>query len=290
MKVLRKLLLTLIVTIVFFAIIEGAAWIYLSTKPDIYQGDLGYLWSLKPNIEHRIEQEEYAFTLKTNSLGFRDKELSEESDSERWLFMGCSTSLGWGVEQEEGFIDTIDKQVAQAELINGGQPGWTTQQGLMEIERFKELKPTHVFIGFGVRDSQFSYREDREARPSPWILSLNIMKTLAKMAPKKEQKGDKRRVSPEHFERNLKLLEKSFSGAKVHFYSFPQLNRETEYEEIITDLGGKVPTDFYSSDFFEKDTIHLNQRGHQKLAEWFVFTWISNLVLESKKPEIENRE
>ena len=286
MQALRKIFLTLIVTLMFFGIIELIAWGYLSTKPNIYQGDVGYFWSLRPNIAQKVEQEEYSFQLETNELGFRDEKL-DESSSERWLFMGCSTTLGWGVEQEKGFVSLLDRHFDDIDVINGGQPGWTTQQALMGIERFKEVHPARVFIGFGVRDSQLSSREDRDARPSPWILSLNTLKILIKMLPKKEQTGDKRRVSESHFERNLRLLKKAFSPqTEVFFYAFPQLERETEYEKIVQNLGGIIPTGFQGGDFFDKDTIHLNQQGNQKLAEWF----IANLSPESKKPDIEKKE
>lgn len=284
----RKILLTLFVTTMLLGLIEGCAWIYVVSQPNIYQGDLGYFWSLRPNIEEQIVKEEYSFQLKTNSDGLRDEELS--SEAARWLFLGCSTTLGWGVEASEGFVDLLDNQLDSAQLINGGQPGWTTQQGLMGIDQFKTLQPQHVFLGFGVRDAQFSYREDREARPSPWIVSLNTMKLMAKMLPKKEQTGEKRRVSIEHFERNLKLLRKSFPQAKVHLYVFPQLSREMEYEEVVRRLGGSVPTGFHGGDFFDKDTIHLNPAGHQKLARWFRERFLPSLGLESKPPSTERKE
>jgi len=283
MQLLRKILLTLFVTLIFLGLIEGISWIYISRQADIYQGDLGYFWSLKPNIAQKISQEEYQFMLKTNSLGLRDDELAVKN--ERWVFLGCSTTLGWGVEKNEGFIDIIDTHLEEVELVNGGQPGWTTQQGLMGIERFKDLKPDRVFVGFGVRDAQLSYREDREARPAPWVFSLNIMKILAKMAPKREQAGGKRRVATQHFERNLKLIQKSFPKAEVYFYSFPQLKREMEYEKVIQGLAGKIPSGFHGGDFFDQDTIHLNKAGNQKLANWFLVNWLPELLPAAKKRE-----
>ena len=263
MKALRKIFLTLIVTLIFFGIIELIAWGYLSTKPDIYQGDVGYFWSLRPNITQKVDQEEYSFQLETNELGFRDEKLAESS-SERWLFMGCSTTLGWGVEEEKGFVALLDRHFDDIDVINGGQPGWTTQQALMGIERFKEVHPARVFIGFGVRDSQFSYREDRDARPSPWLL-IEYHENFDQMLPK-EQTGDKRRVSTTHFERNLRLLKHFRHRRSSSMLS--QLERD-RIREDCSKFRGSVPIGFHV-EFFDKDTIHLNQQGNQKLAEWFI--------------------
>jgi lysophospholipase L1-like esterase len=281
MKLIRKLLMTLLVTLFFLGVIEGVAGIYLWSQPNIYQGDLGSFWQLRPNLEHKVEQDEYNFTIRTNSLGLRD---TEPQGTERWLFLGCSTTLGWGVEQEQGFVDILDRKL-DADIINGGQPGWTTQQALMGMSIFKELNPQRIFIGFGVRDAQLSYIADREARPKPAAFSLNVLKVLGTLAPKREQTGDKRRVSVEHFERNLRLIEKSFPQADVEFYRFPQLKLEAEYDRVITSLDGSIPRGFQPQHFFEEDTIHLNQAGHQKLAEWF----IANLASESKSPELQKR-
>ena len=281
MTILRKLLLTTLVTLVFLLIMEGSAAIYLATQPNIYQGDLGSFWQLQPNLAHKIEQEEYSFTIRTNSLGLRD---TEALDTERWLFLGCSTTLGWGVEQEEGFVDLLDQKL-DADIINGGQPGWTTQQALMGLSTFKELNPQRIFIGFGVRDAQFSSIADRDARPKPAIFSLNILQVLGELAPKTEQTGDIRRVSAEHFERNLRLIRKSFPRADVQFYRFPHLQREAEYDRVIKGLDGSFPRGFQPQHFFRKDTIHLNQAGHQKLADWF----IASLASESKIPELQKK-
>jgi len=108
-------------------------------------------WKMKPNIEVR--------TIKTNSLGLRDEEISTNKDNEfRILSLGESTTFGLWVKVEEtyssvleGLVEDMDGRLLR--VINAGLPGYTLFQGYVYLEqRGIDLKPDAVMIYFGYND------------------------------------------------------------------------------------------------------------------------------------------
>ena len=221
----------------------------------------------------------HPFILQTNPDGFRD---APWDDRERWLFLGCSTTLGWGVDQRDGFVHLLDQHFPSVDVMNGGQPGWSTQQVLQNMEEFQSFSPTKVFVGLGVRDAQLSSRMDKDARPSPWIANLNVFKWLQQLKTR-AQKGENTagatsnenvmtvsRVSPDDFRASLLQIQDSFPEAEVTVYQFPQLDFARAHSVVLAEMGAWKTEPFDLSDFFEDDPIHLTVNGHKRLAGWFV--------------------
>ena len=279
MKNLQKLLMSLTLSICILSCFELFAWSQL--QDDIYTGDSGYFWKLKPNLNRTISNGSHPFTLQTNSVGFRDEELE---DGERWLFIGCSTTLGWGVDYTEGFVRQLDLHFENVDIVNGGQPGWSTQQVLYNIEQFKSLSPTKVFVGLGVRDAQVSVRPDKDARPSSWIANLHLFRWLQYLKTQSKTQAEttvdapnistnvppSHRVSPEDFLVSLQTIQQSFPQSEVVFYEFPQLKFSSEHSAVLTQMEAWKPGSFDQRDFFSDDPIHLTINGHQKLKDWFI--------------------
>ena len=266
MNTWQKILLSGVVVLAFFLGLEGLCWVLLPT--DIYQGDIGYFWKLRANLDYLVDKPEYKFQLHTNSLGYRDTEIDEQSP--KWLFLGCSTTLGWGVEEEETFVELLEAEMS-IQAINAGQPGWSTQQALLNIEEFKNIEADVVVIGFGVRDAQWSNREDKDSAPRSWMTQRNIFRWLGsrKSSSTVPQTEQVHRVSVVDFQQNLAQLIAAFPSAKVLVYAFPQVQMAEEYLEAIRSVGGVVVTGFSQEDFFAGDPIHITPQGHTKLRTWF---------------------
>ena len=266
MNTLQKTLLSVVVVFAFFFGLEVVCWVLLPA--DIYQGDIGYFWKLRPHLEYQVNKLEYQFQLHTNSLGYRDTEIDAQSPT--WLFLGCSTTLGWGVEEEETFVELLETKMS-IQAINAGQPGWSSKQALLNLDEFKDIKADVVVIGFGVRDAQWSNREDKDSSPRSWMAQRNILRWLASRKPPSivSQTEQVHRVSVVDFQQNLEQLIAAFPSAKVLVYAFPQVQMEEEYLEVIRSVGGVVVTGFSQEDFFAADPIHLTPQGHEKLRTWF---------------------
>ena len=266
MKTLIKVIFSIIFTLALFLMIEVVGWWNL--RSDIYQGDVGYFWKMKPHISRQVDQPQL-FRLETNSEGFRDNERQESTSTV--LLLGCSTTLGWGVNRDETFEYLLDQAHSDVQFINGGQPGWSTHQIVMNLPEFTSWKPDVVLVGVGVRDTQRSNRQDLEASPTPWILhrySIRWLKSLLKESKKVGiQTGTTNRVLPKAFKDNLVRIKNAFPKAVVHFYMFPQVSIDKEYDEVVNTVSHIRISEFSEDLFFEHDPIHLNAKGQQVLFE-----------------------
>ena len=257
-------------------LLEFVAWTQL--QANIYDGDTAYSWMLKPNLDQQIDNGLHVFNLETNDLGFRDEPLDTR---DRWLFLGCSTTLGWGVELEDTFLFDVQQQIPSVDIINGGQPGWSTAQALLNLESFQSLNPTRVFVGLGVRDAQKSMKADKDATPSPWLVRTYTFLWLQQIketqsGPLMEITPNRFRVSPSDYSKALSDIVHAFPDAKVVLYEFPQTDFSTEHAKVLQEIGALKPSKFPNTDFFKDDPIHLNVMGHQRLADWFMTILLTN--------------
>jgi len=102
------------------------------------------------------------FNVSSDKNGIRSPAHSVEKPEGvfRILLLGCSTTFGWGVEDHETLPARLEHHLRAAgyssvEVINGGQPGYTSYQGR---RFFKEVaaayQPDLVMIGYVIQDSR----------------------------------------------------------------------------------------------------------------------------------------
>ena len=276
MTILRKSLFSILLVIFLLGLLEFVAFSQL--KANIYDGDTAYFWKLKPNLDQQVDNGSHPFHLQTNDLGFRDEPLDGR---DRWLFLGCSTTLGWGVDVEDTFLFEVQQKMPLVDVLNGGQPGWSTAQVLLNIESFQSLNPTHVFVGLGVRDAQMSMKADKEAIPSPWLLQTSTFMWLQQLKNTQSDTSIQTtqhqfRVSPVDYSQALSEIIGAFPESTVVLYEFPQVEFSVEHANVLTEMGALKPAQFPRTAFFPDDVIHLNTTGHQRLADWFMTTVVTS--------------
>jgi lysophospholipase L1-like esterase len=134
-------------------------------------------WLTDPSLvedptEHKERSsagEQVTFPISTDSSGLRwpIHEMSRPDNTFRILTMGCSTTFGWGVADDQSYPAQLEALIHQSghtdvEVINGGQPGYTSFQGLWlwdEVLRFYE--PDLVLVGYVVQDARDAAYTDR---------------------------------------------------------------------------------------------------------------------------------
>ena len=102
------------------------------------------------------------FQVSSDSQGLRFPEhtLEKPDGVFRILLLGCSTTFGWGVEDHETLPAQLEavlraRGFANVEVINGGQPGYTSHQGLRFFEEVaSKYQPDLVFMGYVIQDSR----------------------------------------------------------------------------------------------------------------------------------------
>ena len=116
------------------------------------------------NTVNRMELERgIKVDFESNSDGFRTAEVSRKKGDNvfRIVFMGDSTTFGWGVNQDERFSSVLEKLLNESqdriefEAINLGIPGYSTIHGLQVFEHYAlKYKPDMVVVSFGANDSR----------------------------------------------------------------------------------------------------------------------------------------
>ena len=134
-------------------------------------------WITDPNLaeepkEHKelsTAEGKASFGVSTDGNGLRSPihSMDKPEGSFRILTMGCSTTFGWGVDDGESYPAQLEALIHESgrsdvEVINGGQPGYTSFQGLwLWDEVLKYYQPDLVLVGYVVQDARDAAYTDR---------------------------------------------------------------------------------------------------------------------------------
>ena len=190
----RKILFSVLVIVVVFGLLEGAARLFyrpgdvglydehrqiisvlgLPALNETMKFDPLLFWSLKPDlaafpVEGRIRETDIDFTVTTNSDGLRSPEIPPKGRRFRVLAVGNSCTFGIGIGDSETWPAALEDEMnrttgGMVEVINAGVPGYTAFQGKRFLEsRGLDFDPDLVIVSFGFNDSDvWSSRSDRE--------------------------------------------------------------------------------------------------------------------------------
>ncbi|MEA3492283.1 MAG: SGNH/GDSL hydrolase family protein [Campylobacterota bacterium] len=123
--------------------------VLIDPTSDNYSKKFGF--QLSPNSEKIFTTEEFRYKSKTNSLGFRTKEIEEKRDDEyRLLLVGDSMFWGVGVEEEDTISAIMEKSgKTKLSVYNYSVSGYNTVQELIVAKEYIErVEPDQVILGF----------------------------------------------------------------------------------------------------------------------------------------------
>ncbi|MFC1849055.1 SGNH/GDSL hydrolase family protein [candidate division CSSED10-310 bacterium] len=121
---------------------------------DSYSEKFGY--RISPFADETITTDEFQYTVKTNSLGFRAEEIQpKENDEYRVLILGDSMFFGEGVNYEFTVSAQLERLVSQQtrsrkfKTYNFSVGGYNTIQELLVAKTYTDdLQPDHIILGF----------------------------------------------------------------------------------------------------------------------------------------------
>ena len=93
-----------------------------------------------------------------NDLAMRGPAPAGDLSPPRVLCLGESLCFGWGVEFDQTYSQLVEEQLSMrtgkaVEVINAGTPGYTTHQGLIQLQELGfDLQPDLVVVPFVVND------------------------------------------------------------------------------------------------------------------------------------------
>jgi len=95
-------------------------------------------YRLASNFEGNVSSSDYSYSIKTNSDGFRGREINTSRETRLIAVFGDSYAFGQGVESESTFSAIIENEIGAAEyqVLNTGHPGWRPSQ---EYELYKQV-------------------------------------------------------------------------------------------------------------------------------------------------------
>jgi lysophospholipase L1-like esterase len=104
------------------------------------------------NVEHRFRTHEFSYRVRTNSLGFRDREFAVKKTAKvRILAIGDSFTFGFGVEGNQAWPKVLEARLRAAgedvEIANLGRPGSSPRGYAAVAEKaIPVLKPDFVIV------------------------------------------------------------------------------------------------------------------------------------------------
>ena len=271
-------------------------------------------WSTDPDLKMKKfshKEEQSYFLVSTNEDGLRNTSeniTSLETSKKRILTLGCSTTFGWGVSDQESYPAVLQKLIQNKddgyEVVNGGQPGFTSFQGLWFWNKIlKHYTPDIVLIGYIVQDSRKAaysdksqailqgdnrYLKDHILYRSKSYLALRSLLGGVQIRAKERKQGDDStgvyRVSEEEYEINLREMVRNVQSidAIPILFGYP-LEREgytKQHRQKLKDLATEIDVLHFDPQkqmeeasrqtqmYFSRDRGHANVMGNAKIAEW----------------------
>lgn len=159
----------------------------------------------------------------------------------RILTLGCSTTFGWGVADEESYPARLEAVLTgeghPVEVVNGGQPGHSSFQGLWFWDKvLHRYQPDLVVFGYIVQDARkVAYTDSSQA-----ILQGNadflkdhllyhlklyqwLRDTIGEQRLASKETGEVYRVPKDEYVANIRAFKERIDavGAKMLLFGFP---------------------------------------------------------------------
>jgi len=133
--ILKKIAFALLPAIVVFSMAEiGLRFSGWPQVTEAFEHNEPF-WIVDPDLKQSSmphNEENTSFVVSTNSDGLRSgHDIMKKANVQRVLTLGCSTTFGWGVGDTETYPSKLEyylhqKGFKQVEVVNGGQPGYTS--------------------------------------------------------------------------------------------------------------------------------------------------------------------
>ena len=271
-------------------------------------------------VPHPHKETGGSFRVSTDANGLRAPVHAEQKPDGvyRILALGCSTTFGWGVEDAETYPARLEAHLREAghakvEVVNGGQPGYTSFQGLWLWDKvLARYQPDLVLFGYVVQDSrQVAYTDRSQAilQKNGDFLKQNLLYRLhlytglkglidARRIETKEQGGQNAvyRVPPDEYVENLRAFKARTDavGADLALFGFP-LEREGytgEHRRILHAAAEVLEVPVYDPQpdmeratmtqtlYFPQDRGHANAAG----LDWIAKDLAQRLVADRRVP------
>ncbi len=251
---------------------------------------------------HRETGGSFRVSTDANGLRYPLHPQAKPAGAFRVMALGCSTTYGWGVDDADSYPAKLEKILNdtghKVEVINGGQPGYSSFQGLWLWDKtLAAYGPDVVLFGYLVQDARKVKYSDRSQallqQNADWLKSslLHQLKSYLwlrasiddRRAESKDQVAEVNRIPPEEYAENIRAFKDEIegAGAKMVLFGYP-LERAgyTEGHRALLASAAKVldvPVYDPQADierrtasetlYFPQDRGHANALGNEVIAQ-----------------------
>ena len=150
---------------------------------------------VQPDLGHRhrpgVEAQLMGVPVQTDSFGFRSPPIEEKAAPgvARIAFVGDSTTLGWGVAEQDTFAHRILSQLAKAgRKVDGFNLGVGNYNTVQELALFRDvgarMKPDIIVLGYFINDAepmpQYSDTNWLDEHSAAWIVLRYRLDSLSR--------------------------------------------------------------------------------------------------------------
>lgn len=269
-------------------------------------------WVLDPNLHeqpfaHPETGTTFAVTTDPNGLRAPIHPVDKPPGHWRVMALGCSTTFGWGVDDAESYPARLevlahDAGYDQVEVINGGQPGYTTFQALWLWDRtLRAYQPDVVLLGYVIQDARkAAYTDESQAvlqQDNRYLKThvlyrsrvyLGLRSLLGQIQVRAKERapgeGGVYRVPPEDYAEHLRALVADVRavGATPVMFGYP-LEREgytRVHRRILHAAAEELGVPWFDPQpqmeqasrertlYFPQDKGHANAAGNDLIARW----------------------
>lgn len=281
-------------------------------------------WVTDPDLRESPfphQEEGTTFAVTTDDNGLRAPIHAEEKGegTTRVMTLGCSTTFGWGVGDGESYPAVLEGLARAAghpkvEVINGGQPGYTSFQGLWLWEGvLRRYAPDVVLVGYIVQDSRkaaYSDRSQAVLQQDARYLKDHVLyrlrtyqalrALLGGLQVRAKERGDgseggEYRVPPKDYADNLRAFVDRIRevGATPVLFGYPlERSGYTEgHRRILAAAAEELQVPLFDPQdrmtaatanaqlYFTHDRGHANAAGNAQIAHWvFEFLQANDLL------------
>ncbi|MBN2789424.1 MAG: SGNH/GDSL hydrolase family protein [Candidatus Delongbacteria bacterium] len=159
-KIKHPVLILLTITIVLFLFTDLLLGLILLKRDQLRIDHSYYHHDLKPNKTENAKWGDLEYTVKTNSLGFKDGEMRNiplKSERDRILIIGDSFTEGLGYKYEDTFCGLLQAKINdRSEILNAGVTSYSPKLYYLKIKYLLEmgLEFEHLIVMLDISDIQ----------------------------------------------------------------------------------------------------------------------------------------
>lgn len=298
---LRRLLYSVLPLVVLIGGSEVA--LRLADWPKATNGSFAHneiYWVSDPNLKSASwahKEMGTTFTVSTDANGLRAPihPVEKGAGALRIMTLGCSTTFGWGVNDDESYPARLEATLKEGgkrvEVINAGQPGYSSFQGLWLWEKaLEQYRPDVVVFGYLVQDARkVAYTDKSQAilQHNADYLKANLLyrfrlflaarDVIDRWRIEAKEQGEVNRVPAEDYVENIRTFKKKVEaiGGTMMLFGFPleRTGYTEEHRELLHSAAEVLATPIYDPQkeveaatasqtlFFPKDRGHANAAG-----------------------------